>query len=605
MRDRHALAAERAAAGLSVSELARRTGVTPKAVRKWEVGGVPAGRMDAVSSALAAAPPPATGPAALEQLAELVRAEPGLTAGKLRARAGYLAGHLEEAERAGLLHREQVTVADTAGRRYSRVRVQPGPAPVDLEQRPRLSGTDVTGLRQLHGWSQQGLAARLGITRQRVAELERGGVPDARQEDLRRLLVEPLPTLDLAAARARSGLSQAELARRLGRAHSAVNTWEHRRRLLPLADAVRMGHVLAAAAEEDPVEDVRRRIVEVVAAAQPDGCTRAELTRALSRGRRRGHTGAGQRDAAALEQALRRRQVHWRDTWTRRRDGAWQVSPRLHPGPRRRLDDGQALSGAGLRRARLAAGVSQSELAAGLGTVWSTVSKWERRGRRPIPPAVTAAALEVLEQLAADRPDPVERARTRLCAAAAAEPGLAGWQLLCAAGYGKSNPTAQAVLAELLDAGELHLRLTPKRGTGGARAAVHPGPAPDVVAPTPLPGAELRRRRLAAGLRQRDLAAALPVSQTGVADWERRAVPALRVGDVVQALEDLARDLPEPLPEPLPGEQLRRARLAAGLSLAALGTAVGVSGPAVAYWERRQVPRGRVAAVRQALSAVD
>lgn len=598
MVDRHALAAERVASGLSVSELARRLRVSRTAVQRWEVAGVPAARMDAVSTALAAVPPPVTGPAALEQLAALVRAEPGLTEAKLRARAGYLAEQLEAAERDGLLHREQVAVADASGRRYTRVRVLPGPPPAGSDERPRLDGGDVAGLRHLHGWSQQGLAARLGITRQRVAELERAGVPDARQDELRRLLVDPLPTLNLAAARQRVGLPQAELARRLGRAPSALNAWEHRRRPLPLADAVRAGHVLAAAAEEDPVRAVRGRIVEVVAAAQPEGCTASNLADALSRGRRGGHTGSRQRDAAALEQALRHRQVHWRETWTRRRDGAWQVSQRLHPGPRRRLDDEEAMSGAELRAARQAAGVSQSELAAGLGTAWGTVSKWERRGRRPIPPAVTAAARDVLEHLAAHRPDRRQQARAAMCAAAAEDPGLTRAALLRAAGYGRANPAGLAVLQELVDAGELHERPTPKRGAPGGRLGVHPGPAPDVAAPTPLPGAQLRRRRLAAGLRQRDLAAALGVSQTAVTGWEQRAVPALRVADVDQALEDLAGDGPAPLP----GEQLRLARLATGLSLPALGAAVGVSGPAVAQWERREVPRERVAAVRQALS---
>lgn len=599
MRNRGGLATERAAAGLSVSELARRTGVTRRAVRKWEVHGVPAGRMDAVTAALAERPPAAAGATAIQQLVALVCAEPGLTARKLRARAPQLADCLEKAERAGLVHREHVTVVDAGGRLYSRLRVQPGPPPV-ADERPRLSGPDVAGLRHLHGWSRQGMAARLGVTRQWVAELESVGVPDARQEQLRQLLVEPLSGVDLAVIRRGAGLRQAELARRLGRVPSTVHMWEHGRRPIPLADAVRIGHVLAAAKEEDPVDAARRRAVEAITAAAPDGCTANDLSRVLSRGRRCGQTDAAAADTAGLELALRRRQVHWRQTWTRRRDGSWQVSRRLHPGPRRRLDDEQAISGTELRRAREAAGVSQSELAAGLSTVWGTVSKWERRGPRPIPPAVTTAARDVLESLAATRPDPRAQARTRLCAAAATEPGLACWQLVHAAGYGKANPTAHAVLDELLAAGELHLRLTPKRGAAGTRLAVHPGPAPDVEQPTPLPASELRRRRLVAGLYQWELAAAVGVSQTAVAHWERHGVPALRVAAVDQVLDDLDRGRAEPLS----GQQLRRARLAAGLSLPALGDAVGVSGPAVAYWERHGVPRDRRAAVRAALSLV-
>lgn len=569
-------------------------------MRKWEVYGVPAERMPAVSAALAEAPPPA-GPAGLEQLAALVRAEPGLTEAKLRARAPQLRGCLQQAERAGLVHRRHVAVADAAGRRYSRVRVLPGPAPAVAADWPRLTGGDVAGLRHLHGWSQSGLAARLSVTRQRVAELERNGVPEGRQEQLHRLLVEPLPAVNLAAARERAGLGQAEMARRLGRVPSVVHGWEHGRRPVPLADAVRIGHILAAAAEEDPVDDARRRVIELTIAAAPDGCTAGDLTRSLSRGRRGGQTGAAASDAAGLERALRHRQVHWRDTWTRRRDGSWQVSRRLHAGPRRRLDDAQAMSGSELRQARQTAGVSQTELAAALGTSWGTVSKWERRGRRPIPPAVTAAARDALEQLAATRPDVHEQACARLRAAAAADPGLTRGQLLRAAGYGRANPTALAALTWLVEAGELNLYPTPNRGGPGAHTGVHPGSATAGERATPLLGAELHRRRLIAGLQQRDLAVALEVNQTAVGAWERGTVPVLRTAEVVAALADLGRDRAEPLS----GTQLRRARLAAGLTLPALGSAVGVSGPAVAQWERHGVPRRRVDAVRRVLAAAD
>ncbi len=594
---RHALAERRRAAGLSVSELARRLGVTRTAVQKWQARGVPAQREAAVSDALTTAPAPAADPAALEQLAALVRAEPALSPAQLRKRAPHLAVALEAAERAGLVHQARVAVVDAAGRHYSRLRVLPGPAPAAADV-PTLTGHDVAGLRVLHGRSQAGLASLLRVSRQWVVELEQGAVPEGRQEELRRLLVESLATLDLPAARRRVGLSQAELARRLGRQPSQVNLWERGKRAVPVADAVAIGHVLAAAVDEDPVEDARQRVVEIVTAAAAAGtpCTANDLARALSRGRRRGQTGAGAADAAGLALALRRRQVHWRSTWTRRRNGDWRETRRLHPGPRRRSDDEEAMSGAELRAARLAAGVSQSQLANALGTVWGTVSKWERRGRRPVPPAVGHAAREVLERLAAERPDPRAQARVRLAAAAAAQPGLTRAELLRAAGYGKANRTALAVLAELVDASELHLRLTPDRTGPGAHLAVYPGPAPADVLPAPMPGRELSRRRVGAGLRQRDLADALGVEQTAVSHWERTSVPPLRVAQVDQVLAELA------LPA-LTGEQLRQARLAAGMSLPELGAAAGVTGPAVAQWEHHGVPRARLQAVREALPA--
>lgn len=593
------LAVARAGAGLSVSELARRLEVSRTAVQKWEAGSVPADRLAAVCAALDDPPPPAVAEgSALEQLAALVAAEPGLTEARLQARARHLATALDDAEQAGVLHRSRVTVQDANGRRYSRVLVLPGPRP-EVREAVALTGHDVAGLRHLHGWSQDGLAKRLGVTRQRVADLERSGVPDGRQEQLRRLLVDPLPQLDLAATRRRSGLTQAELARRLGKQGTTVNVWERGRRPLPLAEAVRVGHVLAAAVDdEDPVEQAAARVAAAVARAQPEGLTGADLTRELGRGRARVPGRRAQYDQPGLELAVRRRQVHWRQTYLRSANGRWRTSPRLHTGPRRRLGDEQAMSGTELARARNAASISQSELAAGLGTVWGTVSKWERRGRRPIPPAVTAAARDVLEHLGANRPDRRAQAHARLLAAAAAAPGATRRELLVAAGYGRANPTALEVLEDLVSTGVLHLRPTANRGGAGSHQGVHPGAAPPDALPAALPGEQLRRLRHSAGLHQHDLAALVGVTQTAVAHWERGTAPSLRVAAVLAALQPTASAV-----DPLAAKQLRRARQHAGLSQEALGDALGVTGPAVSRWERVGVPRRRTTDVRRALAS--
>lgn len=597
----------RAAAGLSTRELARRVGVSRPAVTQWERRGVPAERMAAVERALAGFTDEP-----LAQLRALLAANPHLTEAQLRARAPHLMPVLEDAEVAGVLHRRHVTArADKAGRCYSRTLLVAGPRPDRQDDPEPLTGEDVAALRHVHGWTPDGLARRLGVSRQRVADLERGPVPLGRQDQLRAVLVDALATCDLAAARTRVGLSQAELARRAGYGPPRLVAWERHRRPLPVADAVRLGTVLAAAeADPSPTAAAAARVVDVVTAAAPDGCTASALTRALSQGRPQGQTGASARDHDGLVLALRRRQVHWAETWTQHRDGSWHLERRLHPGPRPRQRP-QGITGADLARARREAGLSQAQLATRVGSAsWATVSKWERRGRRPVPPAIAEPVLAACrnaaaaheERRAAAEHEAAERRRVtreRLLAAAAASPGLTVPQLLVAAGYGRRSPLALSVLGDLEAEQRLHRRLSPNLGgRGGAHTGVHPGSTPDLAEAAPISGTQLHRRRLAAGLRQRDLAAHLGVSQTAVGQWERAEVPAGRRTAVEAVLADLGHDERGPLS----GPALREARRAAGLTQADVAARIGVSAAAVTQWERRFVPRDRLDEVRRLLS---
>jgi transcriptional regulator with XRE-family HTH domain len=582
------LGAARAAARLSVSEVARRLKVSRTAVQKWERSTVPADRLDAVSRELGPARPlPA------QELVDLVSTQPGVTEARLQA---HLAVEVPALVAAGQLHRARVTVRDAAGRHYTKVRLYPGPTPAALE-RESLDSTDLPALRYLLGYSQHSLATKLGVTRQQVANLEATRIPDGRQDQLRQVLVAPLRDLDLAAARARAGLGQAELARRLGRVHSTVHMWEKGTRTPTLEQFAQIGHALAATADdEDQVDVAAQRIVDVAAAAGPDGVTGAVLVRLLGRGRR-GGPGDAQYDQRGLTRALRRHQLHWRLTWVRDVGGSWRQSRRLHAGPRPRAGDEQGMTGLELAKTRREAGVSQHELAAELGTVWGTVSKWERRGRRTVPPVIAAAVPGALARLTAGRPGLLEQVRTRLLAAAQRSPGCTVAQLLVDAGYGRANPLALSVLEELAAAGRVHLRLTADRGASySTHQGVHPGPAPAGQAAA-RPGTWLRERRNAAGLHQRELAAAVGVTQTAVAHWERTGVPALRVDDVVTVLAATHRAAA------LPPAELRAARVAAHLTQAEVGAALGVTQAAVARWERIGVPRGRAQVVRDLLAA--
>ncbi len=582
------LALTRAAAQVSVSELARRLEVSRTAVQKWERSTVPPARLEATCRALGIE---TSGLA--QELLDLVGAQQELVEARLQAQ---VAAAVPALVAAGQLHRRTVTTQDTAGRYRSRVLLFPGPPPV-VNQRHILDSADVEGLRHLLGYSQNGLAKRLGVSRQRVANMETTHVPDGRQDQLHQVLVEPLKELDLAAARARISLSQAELARRIDKAQSTVWLWEKGQRSVPLAQAVRIGHVLAAAAddEQNRLEAAAHRILEAVTAAEPDGLATDDLFRLLARGRHRA-PGNAVADQAGLARALRDHRVHWRATWTRNVAGNWRRTRKLHTGPRRLDDDPQVLTGAELARSRRQAGASQSELAAELGTVWGTVSKWEHRGRRAVPPDIAAAAADALAHLAAARADLLEQDRGRLLATAHRSPGCTRAQLLVDAGYGRATPRALRVLEWLVDQDLVHLRVTADSGRSySSHIGVHPGPSL-ASAPASRPGTWLRGSRHAAGLRQRDLAAALGVTQTAIGQWERSIVPVLRVDDVETVLATLRAF------SPLEPAELLSSRRTAQLSQAELGAALGVSQGAVSYWEHVGVPRDRAQTVRDLLT---
>ena len=597
--DRTQLAAAREAAGLTLSAMARRLGVSRTAVRSWEHSEVPASRLAAVRAVLEMTPAQDLQVeqepfSALDQVAALAQAHPGVTERKFRSLARHLALDLPAAQAAGALHLQDATRTATNGRNYSVTLVQPGRAPVQ-PARLALTGADVAGLRHLHGWSQQGLGRRLGVSRQRVADLERFEPPASSQDKLHAALVEPLTAgFDLPATLSRVDVPQAELARRLGVSAASVTLWKQRG-TLPLAQAVRLGQVLAEASRDaDPVVAAAERVEELLVAAGPDGLSRDDLQRELSQGRHR-RPGNAQTDEKAVQDLQRRRLIHQRETWLRDKAGSWQPSPRWHSGPRQRASDPHTMSGKELAQQRTAAGVSQSQLAAELGTVWGTVSKWERRAA--VAPEVTAAARTALARFDAVRVDPLDQARTALLSAATEAAGRTQRQLLETAGYGKANPVGLTALQQLLDDQALHLRPTAKASrVGGWHHGVYPGAGP-ALHPLPLPGAELARQRQAAGAHQHELADALGLTQTAVAWWERHHVPSFRVPDVLAALAHLDRQ------PPMPGSELRRARKAAGLTQAALASALGLTAPAITRWERLEVPRNRVAEVNQALSA--
>lgn len=512
-------------------DLAAALGVSRAALYKWAAAG---GRTPAVMvEPLAEQLREHTRQQARERdelLAELAAAAAtgrGLTVTEVRkARRSARTDQLLDELRAGalpLVHTREVFARDEQGRVYVREELHPGPAGEDGEPdgEPELTPVTLRGLRLYAGHSLEGMARRFGCRRQQLQAWESGReqIPAGRQAKVRRELDAAVARVDLRERRERLGIKQAQLAEEAGLPKPILSRAETGNgRPLRWAELAGIGHALDRAERSAAAELAAavEQLVALVAAAEPDGLTEAQLERARSHGRVRGQTGAPARDAQVLEAAIRGRRLTWRQTDVLSRGGRYRSARRLHLAGGAGVTD--SLEVDELRRLLDAAGASASELSREVGAAFGTVARW-LRGERRIPPPRVAAVRAALARLA-DRPrrDPA----AALLAAAAAEPGLPRWQLLQRAGYGKANATATAALEQLVAEGRLHLEPRPHHST-----VVFPGPAP---APTParMAGEELRRLRRAAGLRQRDLAAAVGVNQTAVANWERAGLPAER-----------------------------------------------------------------------------
>jgi transcriptional regulator with XRE-family HTH domain len=523
------------------TEIARALGVSARALHKWAEPGatVPPARVRGVAEQLRAAERAWSAERA-EVLALVLDAHAagrGVTASdvrRLRRRASTDV-LLEELQTGPtpVVHVHEIPAVDGAGRTYVRRVLRPDPPARDVEPSPEsaLNAPTIRGLRLLAGYTQPGMAKRLRMGRggrQQLDSWERGReqVPVARRQAVHDVLAAAVSSINLRERRESVGLSGAELARRAGVRKPALSVAERSpdRRPLQWSQLAVIGHVIDRAERDRAgllAADVER-LVQLVAAHEPQGLTRAELDRARGAGRTRGRTNVSDRDAHVLAAAIAERRLAWRDTAVRSAHGRLRTAARLHLAETAVLDD--RMTSRELGDALSRAQASASELARELGCTWGTVSKWTR-GTRTIAAPWIPRIRTALDALAA-RPRPDVSAD--LLAAAQRSPGLPPWRLLQEAGYGKSNPRGWAALDELIAAGRLHVEPRPHHS-----AAVAIGPAAAVER---LDGTQLRVRRRAAGLRQRDFAAACGVEQTAVSYWERNGVPPERRQLVDQAL---------------------------------------------------------------------
>jgi len=341
---------------------------------------------------------------------------------------------------------------------------------------------------------------------------------------------EPAPTgldgSELAEMRRAAGVSQSELARRIGVNRTLVVKWEGGRQPVPRSTVGRILEAVAKGASEPVVRpdrsaEVFSALIELVR-AQPGTAVRS-LPRRL--GARKQTVGAAVARARA--------------------EGLVHGTRGLFPG-----QEEPAPPPGKLRLLRRQAGWSQEELGQALGLRGaSTVAGWENG--RPVPPQrreeLWRLLVEVGPQRAAERRAECRRAILETFAQEGFIPPDRLWREKIGRGE-----FSEAVFWELVDEGALHAeeRLEPiVTGHDKTVRGFCLGPAP-VGAPL-FTGDELRWLRLRAGLGQAKLGELVGESKTQIRHYERgnQAISAPRA----QVFREVLSPLPPGEPRQAPG----------------------------------------------------
>lgn len=269
------------------SELARRLGVGAGMLRGWEAEQVPPAWREAVAGELrqVAAAAEARDAELRQRIVDVVRERPGLP------RWGELPGHLRHIERPLLARLLDELVA--AGELHERVvhrgrggvGLFAGPPPPEWEPGPEISADELRTMREWAGLSQAELAQRLGAGVATVNAWERGAkpVPGYRRGQVRQALAErkppepaPVAAEMLLAERDRTGMTQAELADRLGVSQVTISAWERGARPVPAELRDRVREMLAAAPTAPRVSRAELRRWQ-----EASGCSSEELAARL------------------------------------------------------------------------------------------------------------------------------------------------------------------------------------------------------------------------------------------------------------------------------------------------------------------------------------
>jgi transcriptional regulator with XRE-family HTH domain len=187
---------QRRRTGLTLDVVAARAGVTARRIMRWEAGGKRPVNPLFVAALRAALvdPPPARdlAAAALPAVLAAVEREPGVARGRLRPIFDRNGGReaLELALARGLVHEERRLFRDRRGHPRFRRGLYLGPASgAPTAATLELSAQQLAGARQAAGLSQSELARRLGVTQTIVNRWERHGpVPAGRVPEVKQVL---------------------------------------------------------------------------------------------------------------------------------------------------------------------------------------------------------------------------------------------------------------------------------------------------------------------------------------------------------------------------------------------------------------------------------
>lgn len=325
----------------------------------------------------------------------------------------------------------------------------------------------------------------------------------------------PIPGEVLQRLRERLGISQPELAARLGVGPGLVRNWQ--RSEVPAAWRQAIGQALrSVSAEADAREaGLRRRILEAVR-AQPGMPRWGELSRCV-RSIDRGEL------PRMLDELLAAGELHERPMDNGHGAG-------LFPGPPpAEWEPGPPISADELRAMRDWAGLTIRELAECLHAGSQSIVTWER-GRKPVPAYRRAQLRRILaERKPPAPPQPaaaeVGAERRRVGRTLRAERLRAGWN--------------QSELAELVGVTQTTVSQWERGGhvvPESSRERLRELFAAAPTAPR-VSGSELRRWRRAHGLSSQALAYLFGVARPTVVDWQQRGVPRERAEAVRAALE--------------------------------------------------------------------
>ena len=308
-----------------------------------------------------------------------------------------------------------------------------------------------------------------------------------------------------------SGLSQRQLAGRLGVSVMLVNHWEKGRQPVSSRYGVALEEALRAPAPTAALADAKAAVVLEALSGGP-----LPLNRLVAQ------VGGERTTRAALGRLLAEGKVHRGTTFVPSKGGSRRPCPAFALGPPPKIDP----FGPGeLRQLRRRAGLTQEQLANAIGTSTAVVGRWERE---TVPAFATPQLRELLERL--PEVDPVAEAEAEVLAAVVEHPaGISAKDLRRR--LGRQDAVIGEAIERALKRGLIHEDRT---GRKSGRRRLHATPPP-----APLSGAELAERRCALGWSQGELGALAGISGSLISGYENgRPVPTATRRRLLEALGD-------------------------------------------------------------------